>query len=524
MLDEYTRIGHMQAADRGNAMRISPLFRILLLLIATGMLSCGCYAFIGRYGPSFYDGDQRQYFEKLIYRSRIEADSELTYRLAPDDALRVIGADSGHKAEALDAPLLLRFVWFSDVQLRQREVKLFSRKISRDLDDVISTFEHNFVQEDFDWAVYLSLIEATNRLHRDRPLDFMIHTGDGIDAGTIEELYQFIYISNQLTIPWLDVVGNHDIALFGNYRERLGYTRQAGVTFYPVGNLANFVWMHRKERVISGFGRHLLPTPAEGGHAPSEDVYPNKKLPPTFHHGFDLTLGCSCSAPPPRNLDYESVSGYYAVDLCATRIPIRLIVLNSVKSDEWGAEGRITPVQRGWLRNRLLPAGKGINLVFVHHRPAEFDRDTRALLLGPGHAPMVLFTGHTHQHHLLRYSGPQGGGYTELNNGSVLEYPQVGRLVELRGSPGQSVWLISRALWSSPMSLQNMPPEMEMAAALDACLAQRLEKRDILAEAVACGHYGAYDDYLKNKAHAWGNPQPFAEAWSAANVIVPIER
>jgi predicted phosphodiesterase len=419
---------------------------------------------------------------------------------------------------------LLRFAWFSDVQLRQREVKLFSRKISRDLDDVIPTFEHNFVQEDFDWAVFLSLIEATNRLHQDQPLDFMIHTGDGIDAGTIEELYQFIYISNQLTIPWLNAVGNHDIAIFGNYQERLAYTRQAGVNFYPVGNLSNFVWMHRKERVISGFGRHLLPTPSEGGHPPSEDMFPGKKLPPTFHHGFDLALGRTCSEPPPQQLDYDLLAGDYAVDLCATRLPLRLIVLNSVKTAEWGADGRITPAQRNWLRSVLLPDGGGINLVFVHHRPAEFDEQTRGLLAGPGHGALVMFTGHTHQHHLTRHGSPGGTGYYELNNGSVLEFPQVGRLIELRGSPGGSIWLVSRALWSSPMAVTALPPEAEVTASLEACLEQRLAKRQILAESVRCGHFGAYDDYRKNKLHVWGRPQPFDEAWTAANVIVRINR
>ena len=110
----------------------------------------------------------------------------------------------------------------------------------------------------------------------------MVHTGDSIDAGTIQELYQFIYISDKLQmIPWLNLVGNHDVAIFGNYQERIAYAREAGVNFYPVGDLTNFVWMHRKQRVISGFGWHLLPAPSEGGHSPSEGTWPGKKLPPT---------------------------------------------------------------------------------------------------------------------------------------------------------------------------------------------------------------------------------------------------
>ena len=482
----------------------------------------GCYSFIGQYGPPFYDGDDQHYFEKLIYDSRTQLDETFTYKLAQNDELRVIDADPSEKSQALNAPLLLRFVWFSDVQLRQREVKLFSDRISHDLDNIIPSFEHNFVQEDFDWAVYLSQIEATNRLHRDRPLDFMIHTGDAIDSGTIEEIYQFIYISDQLQIPWLNIIGNHDIALFGNYQERLGYTRQASVNFFPVGNLTNFVWMHRKERLISGFGRHLLPTPSEGGHSPSEDIWIGKKLPPTNHHGFDLASDRICSDFPSKRLDYDHVTGYYAANLCETRIPMRLIVMNSAKTDEWGADGQIKPFQRTWLQNVLLPADGGINLVFVHHRPKDFDAETQALLNSSDHGPLVMFTGHTHQHHLEKHSLPNGRSYYELNTGAVLEFPQIGRLIELRGTEEGKIWVVSRALWSSPMTVKEMPAGFEIEAILKECVDQRDNKRKIFTEAVRCGHYGAYDDYLSDRKKVWGRPQPFSEAWESANVIIPI--
>ncbi len=460
-------------AIRHEERRIPPKWRMamknqcsccfLAHLLIVCLLLTGCYSFIGRDdGPPFYSGDEPRYFERLIYDNRTKPGTDFTYQVARDDELRVVGADPGVKAEVLTLPLLLRFVWFSDVQLRQREVKLFSKRLSRKVDDVIPSFEHHFLQEDFDWAVYLSHVEAANRLHRDRPLDFMIHTGDCIDAGTVEELYQFIYISDQLIIPWINLVGNHDVAIFGNYEERLGYTRQAGVHFYPVGNLSNFVWMHRKDRMISGFGRHLLPTPSEGGHSPSEDFHPGKKLPPTFHHGFDFELSRSCTDYPPERLDYEGVTGFYAADLCGTSIPIRLIALNSAKTDEWGADGRISQVQRQWLKGALLPGTGGINLVFVHHRPLEFDAETRALLAGTNHGPMVVFTGHNHEHHLKYHAGHDAAGYYELNTGSVLEYPQIGRVIELRGNQNGQVWLVSRALWNSHIALPGIPQEDEV--------------------------------------------------------------
>ena len=499
-------------------------YHLIIGLVLILPFFMGCTAFIGRYDPPFYSGEDHQYFEKLIYNSQTQLDDQFTYQLASDDDLRVVGADSQVKTEALKAPLLLRFAWFSDVQLRQREVKLFSKKVSRKLDDIIPTFEHNFVQEDFDWAVYLSLVAATNQLHLERPLDFMIHTGDGIDAGTIEELYQFIYISDRLRIPWLNLVGNHDVAIFGNYQEQVSYTRQAGVNFYPVGNLDNFVWMHRKERVISGFGRHLLPTPSEYGHAPSEDTRAQKKLPPTYHHGFDLTIGQTCGEFPPMNLNYGEVSGYYAADLCETDIPIRLIAMNTAKMEEWGADAHINPLQRSWLKAALLSDGEGINLIFSHHRPQEFDAETKALLTASTNGLAVMFTGHTHEHHLDKHEGSNGRVYYELNTGAVLEFPQIGRLIELRGTPQGAVWLVSRALWSNLMKVGEMPPKSEVETVLNECLNHREAKRENLAEAVQCGHYGALDDYWNNKKHVWGRPQAFSEGWEDVNVIIPIRR
>jgi hypothetical protein len=371
-------------------------YRLIVSLFLIWPLLTGCYASIGRWGPPFYSGDDEHYFERLIDDRSHEArqDSHFTYGLASDSDLRIVDADPQEKTEALSAPLLLRFAWFSDVHIRQADVKLFSKSISRTMDQVIPTFEHNAVQEDFHWAVYLSQIEAVNRLHRVYPLDFMIQTGDGIDSGTIQELYQFIYISDKLQIPWLNLVGNHDVSIFGNYQEQFNYTQKAGVNFYPVGDLTYFVWMHRKQRVISGFGWHLLPTPSEGGHSPSEDTSPGKKLPPTYHHGFDLTPGQTCSYFPPSNLAYDKVKGYYAADLCAIATPVRLTALNSAKMDEWGADARITPEQRNWLQTTLLSSDGAINLLFVHHRPEDFDAETQALLLSPDHGSLVMFTGH----------------------------------------------------------------------------------------------------------------------------------
>lgn len=504
-------------------MKIRRSFLCFPLLSFLLLMSAGCAAYIGEYGPSPYSGRDSHFFTRLTENSKSQADTEgLTAVLAGDEELTVRNGDAASKAAALQAPLILRFVWFSDVQIRQQEVKLFSDEDSRRMDAVIPSFEHDQAQEDFDWAVYLAQIKAASRVSG---VDFMIHTGDGIDAGTIEELYQFIYISNQSNVPWLNVVGNHDVSIFGNYRERMSYTRQAGVGFYPVGNVPNFIWMHRPQREISGFGRYLLPTPSEGGHSPSEDG--NGKLAGTFHHGFDLRPG---GLPEQAAFDPDRAPGYYATDLRNTSCPIRIIVLNSANTDAWGASGRITAAQRDWLQRQLLSEGSGINLVFSHHRPMDFDEQARAVLNGSGHAALVAFTGHTHQHNLLWNKEGNGKGYFELNTGSVLEFPQIGRVIELRGTRDGPVWLVSRALWSSFMKVRDMPSLPEIEAVLKECAAQRdgiLEgiarnRPGSFGKAVACGHYGAYRDYGKDRSRLLGKPQNFAQGWREANVIIQL--
>ena len=224
----------------------------------------------------------------------------------------------------------------------------------------------------------------------------------------------------------------------------------------------------------------------------------------------------------PGKLEYDKALGYYAVDLCETGIPIRLIALNSAKSDEWGADGRITTTQREWMKTALQSTTGGINLVFAHHRPQEFDAETQALLSAQGHGTVVMFTGHTHQHSLMRHASADRPGYYELNTGSVLEFPQIGRVIELRGTPSGPVWLVSRALWSTFMAVREMPLDSEIEKTLAECRENRDDKRKDMGEAVRCGHYAAYGDYLKGRRHAWGRVQLFEEAWKEANVMIPI--
>jgi 3',5'-cyclic AMP phosphodiesterase CpdA len=493
---------------------------VMLFLMVMLTAITGCYSFIGRYGAPFYEGDEQKYFEAMIDRAYSGFDQDFHPELAPEGDLPPVQSSTSLETPCLTQPVLLRFVWLSDVQLRQKEVKLFSRRVSHTLDDVISSFEHNDVQEEFDWAVYLSYILTVNRLHKDKPIDFLIHTGDAIDAGTVEELYQFIYITNKLNVPWLNLVGNHDVSIFGNYEDRLAYTRQATVSFYPVGNLQSFLYMHRRERTISGFGQHLLPTPSEGGHPASEDG--NEKIPGTYCHGFDLTPEMNPNVASRIQADCSKTPGYYAFDVAEGRIPIRVIVLNSARSEGWGPDGKIENDQRDWLEQMLEGTRNRLSLIFSHHRPEDFDDKTMDVLVDGRNGPLLFFSGHSHKHDLKFHDSLVGHGFYELNTGSILEYPQAARLIEVRGVPGQTGCLVSRLLWNTYLALDDVLIMDKLEEVLSECKANRYGLRKIPYKAVRCGHYGAIKDHVERREKPWGRPQSYDEAWEEANVIIPV--
>jgi hypothetical protein len=546
---------HLFRFDASGFDILNALWRIVALLMI-GPLFTGCY--LAAPDPPLHRGMNPQYFEALIEngeKTLSKMGTNFTYIQAKDSELSVkslsskdeTGETVADRTAALAEPLLLRFVWLSDVHMRQRDIKLGSQVFSNIMDEVISVTMFNQAQEDFHWAVYLSQIEAINALNRKDRVDFMIHTGDSVDTGSTEELYQFIYISNKLDIPWLNTVGNHDVTISGNFLPRLGYIRDPNVIFYPVYGVGDFIWMHRgKEQLqISGYGRHLLPVPKYSKYD-SLSYISNKKLEATTHHGFDLGFGdIKCEVPQDIcSYNRYDKAGDYATDLKGIPIPVRLIALNSAKKDGMFADGSIDHKQCSWLKDKLKPENGNINLVFFHHRPTNYPsyNEVKTLLANHGDGTLVAFTGHDHSYHISWHSGQNGRGFYELNTGSVLVYPQIGRVIELRGKPGGRVWLISRALWNNlmPVGKEDMLSDTarkeyeDMLSGtarkdyLDKCIKCTGEERDAIQnkidEAVRCGHYGAYDDYLADRGRLrfWGKPQPFDKVWEEANVIIEI--
>lgn len=485
---------------------------VIAALLASS--AAGCHAFVGRYGstpPTGRDADQA--FEREVDLLLGRASMPLV--LAGDDALvQAFGASR----ECLLAPIVLRFVVVSDLQIRQHAVKLFSDRVSRSADSIVSSFEYDELQEELGWSVYVAYVESINRYQAASPkpaVSFLIHVGDAIDSGSIEEMYRFVSVSDRLEIPWLNVIGNHDVSVFGNYEKRLTYSLDSFVDFYPVGR-RGFLGMHRDQRYLSGFGPALLPVPV-GGHPPSTGGFVFvgghrvQTIPATACHGFDL--GADESAARRECWDYP---GYYFFDPPGPAARVRIVVLDTTKHSGWGAGSEFDDTQARWFTQTLETAPGPTVLVFGHHRPSR--RVLQAIQSAP-HRRVFYFSGDTHRSGLGRHEVGEGS-VLELNVGSILEYPQLGRLVELHEQAQGGVCVVARGAW--PASFRNVRG-FDWTDALqsewDTCRAEDQTKMS-LERASWCSHLGAMRDSHISRRRLIGAPQDPEAAWRSTNVIL----
>lgn len=327
------------------------------------------------------------------------------------------------------------FVHLSDVQLRDEQVRLYDKETSELADNLIPSFEHHPFVEAFDGALYYAIIQTVNATAADatRPVELrptlMIHTGDAIDAGVITELYEFVYISNELEIPWYNVIGNHDIGTFGNIDPDDMYVNDPFVDFMTIHSELGFINMHDDAYEY----RVLAPrTPLNSGD--DEALMAGDTLYSKFN-GFDRQYYTPAYIREKLTI-CDHCPGYYSLEVRtrreATGDPaIQLIVLNTGFS--LGAGGRIDEIQMRWLKDEIARCGDKLILVCGHHNIDTIeDGEKISELFARSPSVVAYLCGHKHRHNINYRPGPDGSfGFWEVVTDAIFAYPQQGSLVTI---------------------------------------------------------------------------------------------
>ena len=174
----------------------------------------------------------------------------------------------------------LSFIHLSDVQLRDETVYMFNKKLTELLDYFSDGFDQDHDLVFYDHSYYMTLIGMINLMVRDqiaRP-EFMIHTGDAIHMGVVSESYNFIQITNELTIPWYNVLGNHDYAVYGNLKSKTVGVVDPSMLFQTVTSKYNYINMHGEGFQID---KKVYFSPLNAPHDPTKDETGS------IYNGFD---------------------------------------------------------------------------------------------------------------------------------------------------------------------------------------------------------------------------------------------
>jgi hypothetical protein len=403
---------------------------------------------------------------------------------------------------------VLSFIHISDAQIREPAATLGGQQVSDQLDPLIQSFAHDYQQELYSAFVYDAFVRTVNaevsavreqseaRASNYRPApSFLIHTGDAIDAGLESEFVEFMARSDALTIPWYNVIGNHDVLGFGNLLvtpgknlNRIACTQTGTMLreYYLARPASGWLEQRRAETTVASQifslapalvkrvclrldvdNDRLLAAPLPGERGRGRDGVTR------FVEAHCRPGGQAGCAPPPNQYAYARKSdgtpsqqngfdlhpqrrGYYSFSVAAPAIgPERrvwIVVLNT--SSPIGAYGTFAGEQRSWLqrilRGRTPADGSGakisrddVVLVFAHHplwgieSPVE-RRDLQAILFESGNVA-AYFAGHTHapQLRVVEASAARGAPRMwEVIASSTISFPQQARQVTLRVVPG----------------------------------------------------------------------------------------
>ncbi len=183
---------------------------------------------------------------------------------------------------------------------------MFGKKFTKfaDLFNESFTFKPGMVV--YEHSYHLTLIQTINEMlekidkHNRNPNKeekiekpkFMIHTGDAVNMGVVSELYEFIYITNELNIPWFNVLGNHDAQVYGNLSSKEVGVIRPNMGFQTLSHRYNFINMHGKGFYVDGLV-YFSPSNAPDSNTLDMD---------SVYNGFDMREG-----PRPHSAGLEKL-------------------------------------------------------------------------------------------------------------------------------------------------------------------------------------------------------------------------
>ena len=429
----------------------------------------------------------------------------------PKEALRRFDpGDSITYIRSSQPGVKLSFIHLSDVQLRDERVYMFTKELTDLLDYISDGFDHEPDLVFYDYSYYLTQIgimrQFQNRLSAAERPSFMIHTGDALHMGVVSELYEFIYITNKLRIPWYNALGNHDYEVYGNLSSKDVGVIDPTMGFQTVGSRYNFINMHGKGFAVD---KQVYFSP---DNAPDDDT---TRLTRSVYNGFDRKGSTFLEQGKLRkrlNKACKHCPGYYYFEALEPKEDdpgILVVVLDTSTKDFRFAKGTVyrhkevvgAPdesrrlEQINWLRGVLeeyAAKGNWMVLAFGHHAlngKNFFDdsyKKVTELFHNPRYNVVAYFCGHSHEHLVAYHKNPhhvETFGFWEIKTNAIMEYPKKGSLVNIVCTD-EGYWEITlQSFW--PYFLEDLPadaPAMLKNAqkCLEAAKSDRAGKKKLL--------------------------------------------
>jgi hypothetical protein len=384
---------------------------------------------------------------------------------------------------------LLSFVHLSDIHVRDPSISLTDRELSHKLDRFapLSSFEYDEDQEFYNQYLVEALFATINGMVGPQPTvgapQFVIHTGDSTDTSAVSEAERLHVLMDRLRIPFFQLLGNHDVFVFGNLTPTITHDDDKSCT--PVSTLlGGRSWFTQVVAPGKLCVDQNVRCPSCVGSESALLARPTQEASRSgFIHQFEharyervaqltdatgATVGdyCADTSPRVRNGAYSRIHGFdlgtrddkldgAALGYYAFVTPLAdgdrnavIVALNSedLADGEGGTRGRVAPAQLSWLERVLSCVHdkhpRDLVLVFAHHPLGAIDVDKKpdgstervADVLDRFSGNVVgYFYGHSHDHSVCG-DGRSGvcSKYWEVETASLIEFPQEGRLVRIK--------------------------------------------------------------------------------------------